>query len=82
MTIHQSGPNGCRKNCRCFKEEAMNREAAINLNDADLFNSLIVDPIADMIRRAFERGYTLKEIHYGLEMAEMHAQEELREARP
>ena len=50
----------------------------INLNEADVFNAVLVDPMADMIRRALELGFSSKEVEHGIDMAKMHAEEEMR----
>lgn len=52
------------------------KKRKLDLNPEDVFNALLVDPIADAIRRTLERGYTGKEIVQGLERALDHAKNE------
>ena len=47
------------------------------LNEADVFNALIVDPIANSIKYAVELGYSLQEVKHGIDTALFHAEAEI-----
>jgi len=55
----------------------MKRLKVATLNEADVFNALIVDPVANSIKYALELGYTMQEVKHGIDTALFHTQSEI-----
>jgi len=55
----------------------MKRLKVARLNEAAVFNALIVDPVANSIKYAVELGYSIQEVKHGIDTALFHAQSEI-----